>query len=195
MLRIITYYTKNSIYEEQFFEVFEPSMKRFDLPYEAYAVEDKGSWIKNVSIKPAIIFTALEKYNRRIVFLDVDAEVVDFPSLFFKAGKFDIGFHYLDWYLYWRGKPGNKKELLSGTLLFDPTEKAFEILRKWKNLCTKEDNWDQRYLQQVIESMHDLSILEIPIEYIVIVKRDGRIPSFIKKPIIVHHQLSRKVKK
>ena len=50
-------------------------------------------------------------------------------------------------------------------------------------------------MQFVLEKTNNkLKIYELPIEYITIIKQNGKYPDYIKEPIILHHQVSRELK-
>ena len=46
-----------------------------------------------------------------ILFLDADASIVNFPTLFYAIPeKYDMAVHFLNWYKLWRNQTGNSKK-------------------------------------------------------------------------------------
>ena len=98
---------------------------------------------------------------------------------------------------FWRNKEGDKSrmELLSGTMLFRYNPKVIKLMEKYIQRCIdKPSMTEQMNLQKVLETGIDIKVYRLPIEYCAIEKKSGRVPEYIKKPIIVHHQISRKLK-
>lgn len=192
----ISYYTSNTPYEQVIQNCLLPSLKTYGLKYDIEAIEDKGSWQANTGYKCVFVKKMLQKHNEPVVFLDADAVVTRNPALFDELNDYDIAFHWLDWYLQWRGKTGDKRELLSGTMMFNPTKNTFNLLDEWiYEVKSQSGKWEQRVLQEIIERKEkELQIYNLPASYCAVILHNKKIPSYIKAPVIVHTQASRKYK-
>jgi hypothetical protein len=169
-----------------------PSLQKFNLSYYIEKKPNLHDWVKNGKYKTQFIFDMLLKNNSDIVFLDADAELLQFPKLFFDLNNsIDIGIHYLDWWLFWHNQPNrNKKELLTGTLFFKNNEIIRELVKEWNEFNQSTHELAQKTLS-IFLNKQILNIYELPIEYCQIIKEDNTIPT---NSIIVQHQASRQVK-
>lgn len=193
----VSYYTKNTPYEKIMKTHLLPSLQKFNLAHDIKGIEDLGNWSANTSYKAKFLLKMLKKHKQSIVFIDADATIEKFPKLFFEIPpKYDIAVHYLDWNLQWRKKPGTKRELLSGTMLFRYNKKVLKLVETYIKECEKFPKiWEQKLLQRLVRHNLQLEIYELPAEYCCVILHSGAIPSYVKNPIIVHHQASRKYKK
>lgn len=193
----ISYYTKKTPYEKVMNTHLLPSLKSRNLSYDIEAIEDLGSWSANTSYKPTHILKMLKKHKKDVVFLDSDAIIVKAPRLFFEIPKnYDMAIHWLDWSLQWRGKPGDKRELLSGTMMMRYNDKIIALLEKYIEECKIKPNvWEQKILQNILENRTDIKIYNLPPEYVTIIKHNNALPRHIKKPVIIHYQKSREYKR
>lgn len=197
----ISYYTKNTPYEKVMKEHLLPSLKRWNLKYDIGVINSLGNWQKNTHYKASFIKKMLLKHKEPIVFLDADATIEDYPMLLMVGDlycNYDIAYHNLDWYLFWRKQSGQKKrEVLSGTLYLRYNKKVLEFLDAWIEENNKNTTWEQRNMQWVLRSWKKkLEIYNLPPEYCCIILPNGQIPYYYlkEKPIILHHQVSRKYK-
>jgi hypothetical protein len=165
-----------------------PSLKKFDLNYIVLPTENKGSWFANVNMKPEIIHTFLQKYDR-IVWTDCDSEIVQEPVLFEQIDK-AIAVHELDWNIHYKNK-SNTKEILSGTIFL--TKGALPIVEYWKENA-KNFALEQQALEKYIRS-NNVDFFRLPSEYCAIINREGVVPSYITNPVIIHYQASRTMKR
>jgi len=53
---------------------------------------------------------------------------------------------------------------------------------------------DQPILEQVLGERKDIKVFELPVQYCAILNHEDILPDYIKDPVIVQHQISRKVK-
>jgi len=194
---IISYYTKDSPYEEVMKTHLLPSLQKFGLDYDIEGIEDLGDWQKNTHYKAKFIKEMLLKHKCSVVFLDADATIEQYPKLFSYLYKYDISYHELDWTLQWRSSAGTRKEILSGTLYLNYNEKILHFLDEWIKENNKSLTWEQKNMQEVLKRKTiDLKAYPLPYEYIVIPRHNGQIPPHIKKEdvVILHHQKSREYK-
>ena len=195
---IVAYYTVGTPYEELAVNGLIPTLKRWKVQWTVKGVHDKGSWIANTSYKPTFIRDMLNKYQESITYVDVDAEIWRNPVLLGKMPRsIDVACHYLDWWLFWKGVPRmGVLELLTGTAYFKHSKKVLGLLDEYVELCEKNPGvWEQKHLQNLLERRTDIKVGNLPAEYCAIIKRDGTIPSYITKPVIVHKQASRQHRK
>jgi len=191
----ISYYTKNTPYEKVMNTHLLPSLKKYRLPYDIEPIEDFGSWSLNTSYKAQFVQKMLQKHRKTVVFIDADATIEAFPSLFAQISpEFDIACHYQDFYLQWRGQRGKGKlDLLSGTIMFRYNERVLNLVRKWVERTKTSTKWEQKILQTLTEENKDIKIHKLPVEYCTVIMHNKSIPKYVKKEdvVILHHQKSR----
>lgn len=194
----LSYYTSGD-YEKVINENLLPTLDRFDLNYEIINAPDLGSWHLNTDLKPTIIKNALEQFEHDIIFVDADAEIVQYPGLFEGIPEeYDIAVHYLDWGKFWRNTPNSHGyELLTGTMMMRYNDKVLNLLDKYIKECEKDATTvEQKILQRLLEQdKTGLKVFDLPVEYCTIIKQNGTIPSYIGDPVIIHNQASRKYKR
>ena len=92
----ISFYTNNGKYPKKA-KVLEKSLKDFNLRYELVPLNKNfNSWLDTVRYKATFIFDSLLKYRSSVVWLDIDNEIWQFPSLLFKDNDFAIYNWYAD---------------------------------------------------------------------------------------------------
>lgn len=163
--------------------VLADSVASYGVPTHFEAVRERGSWQAGVAYKPEFIRAMQREHPaERLVWLDADAEVMQYPALFWSLGDdVDIAAH-------WR----EGRELLSGTLYFGATKGAAEIVEAWVAAQRAEPGvWDQKVLQRVLERDRNRWKREVlPPEYTFIFDiYRKRYPGL--EPVIEHHQASR----
>lgn len=193
----ITYYTPGD-YEQVFKEKLLPSLIKWELPYEAVILEGNYNWQTATQYKATFLKKMLLKHKQSIVFIDVDATIEQYPILFDQLEEYDIGLHFLDWFLLWRKLEGNsKREGLGGTLYLNYNQKIFDFLDEWIKENERSNNLEQKNMQEILKKWEDkLKVKKLPAEYCTIIMRNGTIPTWYVKeiPIIVHYQASREFK-
>lgn len=197
---ITTFITENTPYEEVYKQYLLDSITKLneEINHICYRVPDLGSWYKNTSQKPYYILKALnEMPDYDIVFLDADARVERYPSLFAEIPDyFDLAVHFLDrnkWY----GHQDNVMELLSGTMFLRNNERIKDLVYHWKDEAERTQEWEQKVLQRVLKQHIDVNVYELPLSYCYINTLPNGLepPIKIKEPVIVHYQVSRYLKK
>ena len=181
---VVGYYTSKTIYEDSA-KTFIDSLKQFNIPYYVERIDDLGSWRKNTNHKPTFIKKMLLQFEGfDVVYVDVDAKFFDYPELFNELNC-DIAVHEFDRSNWPRGKG---KEVLSGTIFLRNNETVFNIVERWEEQCKKNPRtWDQKSLEKVLAG----NFYRLPGEYCKIFGLMNK----IKNPVIVHYQVSRKVRK
>lgn len=114
---IVAHYTEE--YEGEVREM-EASCAEFGLEYETTFIEPQGGWRKNSNMVARHIRDMLEKHDRPILRIDADARIRQYPILFTQGFKADYAAHLRE-----------GRELLGGTLYFNNTDAARELLDKW----------------------------------------------------------------
>ena len=182
MFKVISYYTKNTPYEEEI-KILEESLKKFGIKYQFYDVLNQGSWQANICLKPEIVKKALMETDEDLLYIDADAEIQS-ELIYFSDFLDDLGVHYR------RGT-----ELLSGTVYFKNNEKVKKLVDYW--VKEQQENplmWDQHSLNRVVNRWKEIlgiKVKDIPVEYCFVF--DSQLP--LVKPIIIHNQASRRFKK
>jgi hypothetical protein len=171
-------YTKNSIYEQEIVRL-NSSCAPFGLRRHFESYESRGSWVANVKYKAELLLRTLQNSseNARIVFLDADAVVMRYPSLF----------DHLDCDFACHVRAGT--ELLSGTIFARNTENTRRLVANWVKACNESPSaWDQKLLQKEIESDRHLRFENLPPDYCAIF---DLMPE-AQNPVIMHLQASRR---
>lgn len=193
-MKIVSYFTQNSPYEQIAKEKLIPSLIKFNLDYEVDSVKSFGNWQKNTAYKGRFIKEKLQKYNQ-VVWIDVDATIVKFPQLFFDIPlDCDLAYHKLEWRTWYGYSKSDIQELLTGTMWFNNTEKTIKLCDMWYNSSINTAEWEQKVLQRLITTDTYKSYI-LPLEYIYIETRPNGKPPLVQiDPVIIHHQASREHK-
>ena len=192
-MKVVAFYTKNTPYELVYNQHLAPSLKKFNMNLHLETVENSGSWIKNTCLKPVILLKALNTLNEDLLYLDVDAEVVQFPQLIDDIpAEYDVAWHYLDWDKHYN-RVGCKKELITCTMMLRNNDKVKKLLQDWIDIGNHDT--DQHTLDRAMLNNKDLKIYELPEEYACILDRYGFKPGYIKQATIIQHQASRNNKR
>ena len=190
-LKYVSFVSKNSPYTKVVEDFLLPTLKKWNLSYDIDYIENKGSWINNIQYKPQFLKNMLLKHKCPIVSLDADATIEKNPILFETLQDYDIGAYYLDWRT-WYNKTYDKKELLGGTLYFNYNEKILNFLDQWIVAQSKQVQYAQKVLQELIQNSSDIKIYELPLTYCFI--DCNRFSEIKKQAVIIHHQISRKLR-
>lgn len=195
---IVSYYTVSTPYEKVIQDCLLPGLRKFNLQYDIQSIEDEGTWAKNTAYKSKFILDMLLKYKQDVCFLDSDAIITKYPSLLYEIpNEYDIAAHWFDWFLHWRKKAGQDNfHLLSGTMVFKYKPKVIELVKLWREEVLKDlGTWEQKILETIIRERKDIKVYGLPAEYCCVVMQDNSIPFYIKDPVIIHTQASRKYKR
>lgn len=193
----ISYTTKGS-YEKELAYHLMPSLKKFNIPYDIDVIKE-SNWHTATHYKATFIKKKLEEHKKPLVFLDVDAQILKYPSLFDEIPKeYDLSVHYLDLDLQWRKTPGTRRDALSGTLYLNYNDKVLRFVDEWIKENEKSGIMEQKNMERVIDRNKNLKVYPLPYSYITIITQLNNIPThMIKKEdiYIIHHQASRRLKK
>ncbi len=189
----ISYYTKNTPYEQVMKDFLLPTLIKWKLKYDVQGVENLGDWSKNTGYKSKFIIDMLEKHKEDVIFLDADATVEQYPIVFEQIPEeYDMACHFLDREKQWRllNRP---KELLSGTMLWRYKPKVLDLLKRWRQKVLDNPKvWEQKILQAMIDKGEDVKIYDLPAGYTAIAMGNGKPKAYVTDVVILHHQVSRK---
>jgi len=185
---VIAYYTDN--YKKHAARLVD-SCREFGIDYRIENIPSKGKWLDNCAYKPTFIKAMLKKLKQPVLYVDADAEFKEYPKLLDYL-ECDIAYHTIDWGSIYESRRGDF-ELLSGTLYFNDTKPAHDILDEWESACDGT-RFDQLELDRIMNAKRgymgdlDLRVYDLGSEYC-------HIKDFTKgTPVILHHQASREAK-
>lgn len=188
---IISYYTENTPYEEEVKGLIE-SCKKLNLPTSIDSIPHFGSWEKNCCFKPKYILKKLLDLQSPVLWVDADAMIYQKPTLF-ESLDADVAVHIVE------SVPNNHpSKVTSGTLFFNHTPEAVQVLQEWDNETEKllrndPKLWDQISLRNVL-LRSNASIYPLDVGYCQVYNRieDERA---LQNSFIIHFQASRTLKK
>jgi hypothetical protein len=144
---VTSFYTPGTVYEKSAKERLIPSLKQFDIPHFVVPMKTSGSWEANIHCKADVIDWALGGWPMsNVVWLDADAEVVQYPELF-AENEWDFAPH-------WR-EP--RKNLSSGTMFFRNNVLTRRLVEHWQfesGHVDPEEITEQRLLSKILPT-HD----------------------------------------
>ncbi len=182
MVKIISFYTKNTIYEKEI-EDLSLSCKSLKVDHYIEAREDLGSWEKNCCQKPLFILECLEKFNCPLLWIDADGILLKPPNHQFEDCDLGLYFNNI-----------RTKHARNGTIYISPTKATKEFMQLWYDTMQKMNARPRKKLtpdQPVMISLIrkvPLKISHLPLEYTQVFDRD-QIP--LEKTVILHFQASR----
>jgi len=194
---ITSYFTYETPYSDICHKYLMPSVTELKLHTYIRGVDNKGSWQKNTSYKPEFLKIMLEHHDEDVVFVDSDAEILSYPSIFNEIPEqYIIAVHILDkssWY--GRNYTSDRYELLSGTLWIKNCDESRRLLDAWESACNATNMWEQKVLQKVLEQL-GIVPYQLPLSYCYIKTMPNNKPPRVKVdcPVIVHNQVSRSLK-
>lgn len=177
----ISMFTNDEIYGECVKKLIT-SLDRFNLKSYIYEIEDRGNWNENTDKKAEIILRAMDDFHDyNIVWIDADAVIESYPTLFDKLDRYDIAYYYSN----------SKKELRSGTLWIKNNYKMKIFVSSWIKLNKSNDVWEQRNLETIIKN-NPVKTFLLPVSYCKIFDNQDDLQE--SDSVIVHYQASRKTK-
>ena len=203
-LVFISYYTKNTIYEEATKTKLIPSLEKFNLPYHIYPVDDLGKWERNRCIRASILFDAMNTFKEDIIWTDADSIINAYPKLLYELPlNVDLAICKLSWEeMFGRPQDKGKFEIIAGTFLLRNTTKVKWFIKEWKEKTFDNADLDSVRPQKMLEHLiyqhnYDINTYFLPREYCYIVDTPWGTPPAvpIENPIISHYQYSRIARK
>lgn len=135
MWKAISFYTPKYKY---IVEGLTSSLKRFDIPYDIEAVEDKGGWMANTYYKPYYIRRKLDEHKEDLVWIDADAVVKKYPK-YFDIIEEDIG-------VYIRRRSRFYGELVANLIFLKNNKAVKKLIDDW--IMLEGEDTDKRALEQ-----------------------------------------------
>ena len=181
---IVSFYTDE--YEDAA-KAMEQTAIKFGLETDIVKVKKTGTWLQTIYSRADFIKQMLEKHKRPIVWLDSDALIIHYPELFDNLDA-DFAVHHLNTDEVYGGGYPYKKELLGGTMFFNYTPKALELVDRWiaDNALHPNMHLSQWVLQETIKNWNG-KIFELPPNYTQIFDTMAR----YGEPVIEHYVMSR----
>jgi len=186
MIPVVSFYTENTPYETEAFEMKESAHAVGLLDVNLFKVQSSGSWARNCQQKVEILIEACEVIKEPFLYVDADARFVCPPYLMRGTllSCYDLAVHYF-----------KQTELLSGTIWVNPTVHTRTLLDMWQEACYKAPGiWDQKALSDVLSKYPAVDVFKLPPEYTWIFDLSPKFYGFNLEPVIVHYQASRKYK-
>jgi len=196
---VTSYYTINTQYQQVIHDYLMTSLRKVNVESDIRGVENLGSWSANTSYKPTFILQMLNKHpDKNIIFLDADAEILEYPRLFEEIPEeHNFAAHVLDRNSWYNTKFNDNEstELLSGTFFVRNNEESRRIINIWIQECGRTKEWEQRVLRRVLKEC-SVKLYELPLSYCYIKSLPNGGEPFVKcdNPIVVHNQVSRKLR-
>jgi hypothetical protein len=200
MVKVITFYTPE--YKDEADQLVSSAYK-FGIDVKAYAKPSKGSWVHNCTMKAEVVLEALNEFGCGVLWVDADARFKDVPSLFDKLDLYDFGCYWIPdvWnqkrnsHLRPWGPHRGNEALAGGTMYFNNTTRAVDLIYAWREEATKNPTvWEQQSLQKVWDK-HDKEGLKtfcFSQTYCRVFDAPWFEP---QKPVVIEHtQASRKLK-
>jgi len=192
---VVSYYTVDNGYENEIGRLHR-SLHLFGLEHYIEGRSSKGSWSANVKEKTRFILEMLYKFcNKPVVWLDSDAEIVQYPEMFDRLclSRPSVA-------VYWLNAsdiPHRKQkpdEPGTGTVFFgNRRTESIEIVKQWVEKDKKYPNiGNQLALRDVLESRNRVNTVGLPPEYLAI---DRIMDSLVSNPVVKHFQASRRLKR
>jgi hypothetical protein len=176
---IVSYYTKNSLYEKQVEDLVR-SCEELQLEYDITGIASLGSWSANCCFKPTFLLQKLLQYRRPIVWTDADSVMMKRPELLGTL-RCDLAVHVRELL-----PVSDRGKVLSGTVFINYSSLAKRLLKMWILECQRQ-GIDQEALRDVLfHYPHGASVEHLPASYCHIFDK-GDNPD----AVFVHYQASR----
>jgi len=177
---VVSFYTRDTDYEA-LSKHLACSVEELGLDHRIVGVDDLGNWEANCAQKPEVVYKAWQESKKPVLWIDSDAILMSAPAMLYGT-KADFSIH-----------KGRGWRFRSGTLFFNQTEGAEQLLNNWLRHCRKNPRiWDQRSLDfawgETIQT-YPLKTEWFPITYTKIF--DEEIPAG-HASVVEHYQQSRK---
>lgn len=190
-MKVISFFTTNTPYEQEAANL-RKSLETYQIPYRIYEVESRGSWQLNCLLKPKIIRQALRDFRGDVLFVDADATFHGTLELLAEQVKgYDWAAYVMDKAKWNQSVNRRTHSLMSGTIWFNNSVGARNVLFVWENLIANEPKeWDQRTLEKCFHLKIGRFCL-LTEKYCCIDKTHWG----VENPVIRHHQASRRLRR
>ena len=173
---VISFFTEDTPYAQEI-KKLEASLIKWNIPYHFFLCRNYGIWRKNLNHKSEVIYKALDKFpDKDIVFLDADAVVNSYPTLFDELSgdkKYDVGIFRL------KESRIEPNELVSNTLWFRNNTTARYLVIRWNSLARQKMHIRHQKcldiaIKQILHEELILRVYELPFEYACIFDHPAR---------------------
>ncbi len=147
---IISYYTKNTVYEKEMEGLIE-TCDELGLQYDIEGISDLGSWEANCNFKPSFILKKLKELKRPVLWVDCDTAILKKPQEFDCDISFGIN-EKLD--------AKDPSKIFAGTVFINYTAKSLSFLKAWIERIALEMQKKQPIDLIEQESLRDLFFLQ-----------------------------------
>lgn len=196
-MKYVAFHT-GGFYAEVYNKYLKPSSIKHGVSVLCKEFQNMHSWHHNTRIKAKFLLSCLEEDPSDVAYLDVDSEIMQYPRLLEEIpSDYDIAVHYLDWFRHWRNETGRpERELYNPVMVLRNNDKVKSMLVRWIEENEKLPYYEQRVLDDVLKSMPEIRVFDLPVSYACPAGRDGKIPAYMKEQdvVIFQHQISRVVK-
>lgn len=184
-------YTKNTKYENEI-KRLEKSLIKFGLEYYFEGIENTGDWRKNVHEKVKFVRRCLDKFDRDIIQMDSDCEILQFPEIFDNLKGYDLAIYRMPNEVYYTNNERKVMPQMCNVSVgyFKNCKKVKEFVDQWiARDATLEDPIDDVSYTLALGKRKALKVYDLPHSYCHIF--DRRIE---EEPVINLYQASRRLK-
>ncbi len=160
-VKVICFYTPNTPYQQEVIHL-HTSCTSLNIPFEIEPLESKGSWEKNVAMKPAFILEKLKSSATPLLWVDADAVFLQKPdfSPFLHA---DLAVRFMEIF---QDRP--EHAINAATIFINQTPAAHNLIEAWVQRCEELADIpyvDQISLYQVLKENQRAKVLPLPVAY------------------------------
>ena len=155
----VSFCTPNGVYPKMATKL-AASLDKFKIPREIHKIDDTGSWFKALGLKPRFLLYQLKKHKQRVVWMDVDCEVIKEPVYLHEGYTDGWDFAEMNWERkhlkepsFETHNPDGSPVLLFGTSCtfgVNYTPEAINLLERWSEaMKTAGEMVDDQVLDQI----------------------------------------------
>ena len=182
MLTIFGFYTDDPVYTKHAL-MLQASAHKFGIDILLHKVSN-DEWQKIIAYKPVFIADMRRKLDGPILYIDVDALILEDIQPYFLNIQEDIAVHYID-----------NKRLISGTVFLNDKPIVYSLVNEWeKQQLESPEVWDQIVLQNILDQWienKDIAVHKLSPSYMFIYDTSAKTYGNNYKTIIEHYQASR----
>lgn len=191
---VISFYTQNTLYEEEVKNLLT-SCKKFELETSVEKVQSFGNWELNCAYKPFFIFKKMDELKKPLLWVDADGKFLRAPR-WQNVFDSDLALR-LDADL----PADHPSKVISSTIYINNTMKARDLIRDWMfeaqkillDKTRKEEFWDQIALRNsILKNRSSCKVASLPLSYAKIFDHPGDNEK-VEDAVIEHYQASRRI--
>ncbi len=191
---VISFFTVDTPYQEEA-ERLIASCQDFGLEHHVEGIKSKGSWLRNMAMKPQFIAEKLLQFKRPLFWVDADGAFKNKPQ-FEQFQEFDVAVREVDAY---RDDP--RMKLHAGSIFINYNSRMVQFVKDWLQVCADKINkdifhlffLDQTSLLHMIEHTQGLKVEKLPIGYCKVFDAPAE-PIDPSSVVIEQYQASRRLK-